>query len=84
MREHELDASRETKEIDVKRINELELWFRHEYPTRLNTINRHAYLGLPLEESRYELEIEAYHKENELRVLKGQKELPELPFKDFI
>lgn len=84
MREFELNASRETKDIDVRRINELELWFRFDYPARLNTINRRSYLGLPLDESRYALEIEAYNKENELRVLKGLEKLPELPFNDFI
>lgn len=84
MREYELEASRLVNDIDVTRINELELWFRHEYPARLQTINRYAYLGLPLKETRYSLELEAYNKENELRELKGLERLPELPFNDFI
>jgi len=67
--------------VDVKRIDELEKWFAREYVSRLNTINRYTYLGLPLPETRYALEMEAYHKENELRALKGQEPLPESKLK---
>jgi len=67
--------------VNMKRINELEKWFAHEYVSRLNTINRYTYLGLPLPETRYALEMEAYKKENELRALKGQEPLPESKLK---
>lgn len=84
MREREIETSRKTKTPNVKRINEIEMWFRYEYPARLHTINRYTYLGLPLQESRYALELEAYVKENELRTLKGQELLPDIKFKDLI
>lgn len=77
MIEHELESSRTTSQTqDVQRIATLEKWFRFEYPARLLTIQRYSYLGLKLPESRYALEMEAYDKENELRRLRGQEELP--------
>lgn len=79
MKEIELETSRMTINLmDVKRIEELELWFRYEYPSRLHKIERYKYLGLPLPETRYALEMEAYNKENELRSLRGEQPLPEL------
>lgn len=82
MKEYELETSRQTTSIDVERIDELTKWFRFEYPSRLNTINRYLYLGLKAPETRYSLELEAYEKENELRILKGQEPLPEIKYKD--
>ena len=82
MIEKELEASKKVISKNVKRIDELQRWFRFEYPDRLNKINRYTYLGLPLDDTRYRLELEAYEKENELRMLKGEKPLPELKFKD--
>ena len=82
MIEKELEASKRVVSKDVKRIDELQRWFRFEYPERLNRFNRYSYLGLPLVETRYHLELEAYEKENELRMLKGEELLPELKFKD--
>lgn len=77
MIEHELESSRTTSQTqDIQRIATLEKWFRFEYPSRLLTIQRYSYLGLKLPESRYALEMEAYDKENELRRLRGQEELP--------
>ena len=80
MIEKELETSRKTilYPENVKRIDELEKWFRFDYPARLNKISRYSYLGLPLPETRYELEREAYDKENELRILNGEKPLPPL------
>ena len=60
------------------RIKELQHWFDFEYPRRLNTIERYRYLGLTGTETRYDLEMEAYAKENELRKLKGLQPLPEV------
>lgn len=82
MVEHELETSRRLITKDVERINELNKWFRFEYPSRLNTINRYVYLGLKPQETRYALELEAYEKENELRKLRGEEPLPELKYKD--
>ena len=77
MIEHELESSRTTSQTqDIQRIATLEKWFRFEYPARLLTIQRYSYLGLKLPESRYALDMEAYDKENELRRLRGQEELP--------
>lgn len=85
MREMELETSRTTITLlDVKRIEELELWFRYEYPSRLHKIERYKYLGLPLPETRYALEMEAYIKENELRSLRGEKPLPELKLQNLL
>lgn len=77
MIEREMDGSRTTiSNLDIKRIEKLENWFRYEYPDRLNKINRYQYLGLKLPETRWNLELEAYDKENELRALKGLDKLP--------
>jgi hypothetical protein len=84
MQEQEIEMSRMTIKPDNTRIRELESWFRYEYIDRLNRIARFQYLGLPLPETRWELEIEAYDKENELRQLKGLSSLPEILFRDLI
>lgn len=77
MIEHELETSRKTiSGGDIERIDEIKRWFRYEYPSRLNTIARYSYLGIKLPETRYALEMEAYHKENELRALMGREPLP--------
>lgn len=83
--EYDLESRRTSKRnVDFQRINELEKWFRFDYVERLNKLNRYTYLGLPLEETRYALEKEAYEKENELRVLKGEKPLPPTKFRKII
>lgn len=84
MQERELENSRQTIKVDNTRIREIETWFRYEYIDRLNRIARFQYLGLPLPETRWELEIEAYDKENELRQLKGLSQLPEIKFRDLL
>ena len=84
MVENELETSRQTLTPDYARIAELNNWFRFDYPMRLNAINRHKYLNLPLPESRYNLELEAYNKEKELRDLKGLSPLPELTIKEIL
>ena len=67
-----------------KEIARLEDWFRINYVSRLNKINRYQYLGLPLPESRYELELEAYEKEQELRKLRGESSLPDIKNKNLL
>ncbi len=84
MVENELETKRITVTSDYARIAELTNWFRFDYPMRLNAINRHKYLNLPLPESRYNLEVEAYNKENEIRKLKGLDPLPELKIKEIL
>ena len=84
MQERELENSRKTIKKDNTRIRELENWFRYDYIDRLNRIARFQYLGLPLPESRWTLEIEAYDKENELRELQGLPKLPEIKFRDLL
>lgn len=84
MQEREIDKSRMTMRDDHTRIREIESWFRYEYVDRLNRIERFRYLGLPLPETRWDLEHEAYAKENELRILKGLSPLPELKFRDLL
>lgn len=84
MQEREIDKSRMTMRDDHTRIREIESWFRYEYVDRLNRIERFRYLGLPLPETRWDLEHEAYEKENELRRLKGLSPLPELKFRDLL
>ena len=84
MQEREIDKSRMTMREDHTRIREIESWFRYEYVDRLNRIERFRYLGLPLPETRWDLEHEAYEKENELRILKGLLPLPELKFRDLL
>lgn len=84
MQEREIEYSRVTIKKDNTRIREIETWFRFEYVDRLNRIARFQYLGLPLPESRWDLELEAYEKENELRQLKGLSKLPEIKFRDLL
>lgn len=84
MQEREVENSRITIKQDNTRIRELENWFRFEYVDRLNRIERFRYLGLPLPETRWELENEAYDKENELRKLEGLTPLPEIKFRDLL
>ena len=84
MQEIEINKSRITKTIDSTRIKEIKSWFRYEYVDRLNRIERFRYLGLPTEETRWELETEAYDKENELRKLQGLDPLPELKYTDLL
>ena len=84
MRMNEIEKTKVTLTRDNKKIRELEMWFRYEYIDRLNRIARHSYLGLPAPESRWDLEIEAYNKDNELRQLKGLSPLPELTFSDLL
>lgn len=84
MNMREVEKSKITLTPDTSKIREIESWFRYEYIDRLNRIMRHQYLGLPLPESRWSLELEAYEKENELRQLKGMPELPEIKFRDLL
>jgi hypothetical protein len=85
MRETELETSRITTDSrNIKKMEEIEKWFRYEYPARFHKIERHRYLGLPLPETRYALELEAYNKENELRLLKGEEPLPALKLNNLL
>jgi hypothetical protein len=84
MVENTLESSKITSYPNIRKIDELEKWFRFEYPSRLNTINRYTYLGLKPSETRYALELEAFNKENELRKLKGLEPLPELKLKKIL
>lgn len=85
MTEYEKETSRITTDsTDYKRIEELEKWFRYDYRSRLDAVNRYNYLGIPCVESRYTIEIEAYEKEQELRQLKGLAPLPEIKYTKLI
>lgn len=84
MRELELDSRKHTVVKDKSREQELITWFKTDYVQRLLRIQRYTYLGLPLPETRYALEHEAYEKENELRVLKGLEKLPKLKINDIL
>jgi len=59
-------------------IRELEKWFKTEYIQRNLETRRYKFLGLPLKETLYSLELEAYKKEQRLRELKGEKKLPDI------
>ena len=59
-----------------KRILELKKWFKTEYVERLNRLNNRIFLRLPQEETRYDIEIDAYNKEQKLRTLEGLSPLP--------
>ena len=62
----------------MKELEELEKWLYEEYPKRLLHIMRCNYLGVTPDESRYELEIEAYKKEQRMRKILGKKPLNEI------
>ena len=84
MQMREVEKSKKTLTKNTTRIREIEAWFKYEYPSRLHRIARYQYLGLPVLETRWAVEQEAYHKENELRQLKGQPLLPELQYKELL
>lgn len=65
-------------------VDAIRAWFRNEYATKIATLNRDLYLGLPMRFSRYALEMEAYAKENRMRELLGEELLPEPKFKNII
>lgn len=78
MIETAISTKKTTKTTSVgAEVAKIEKWFKNEYATKLATLNRDAYLGLPMRISRYALEMEAYEKENRLRELLGQEKLPE-------
>lgn len=68
----------------IDKIAKIERWFNVDYLVRLAKISRYKYLGLKCDETRYALEMEAYKKENELRVLKGLEPLPETKYKKLL
>lgn len=70
--------------LDLKRVEELEAWFKDVYVKELLRISRYKYLGLPCDRTKYDLEKEAYQKENELRKLLGQEELPAIKYKKIL
>lgn len=85
MIENELETSRGVDiNQNIRRIEEIEKWFRIEYPARLLKAERYAYLGLPTTESRWDVEIEAYEKENELKILRGEEPLPVLKYTNLL
>ena len=62
----------------MSKLVELEKWLYVEYPRRLQHILRCNYLGVTPDETRYELELEAYNKEQEIRKILGKKPLENL------
>ena len=62
----------------MKELAELEHWLYVEYPKRLQHILRCNYLGIKPDETRYELEMEAYDKEQRIRKILGKKPLEKL------
>lgn len=65
-------------------IERIKQWFRNDYRDELDKLNRYKYLGLPMERSRFALEMKAYEKENRLRELEGKERLPEPKFTKII
>ena len=84
MVENELEATRKIVRVDRSKELELEKWFKEVYPYWRNRIEMYAYWGLKAEKTRYELEMEAYQKENELRQLRGLDKLPPLKIVDLL
>jgi len=70
--------------VELDRIADLEYFLFTLYPRRLRNVERAIYLGYEPEERRYDLELEAYEKEQEYRELMGLKKLPELKNKKLI
>lgn len=85
MIERPINATKTVDKTNVSvEIDEIKRWFRTEYMEKLATLNRDKYLGLPMRQSRYALEMEAYEKENRMRELLGQEKLPEPKFQNII
>lgn len=68
----------EISRAPIDRIFEIRAWFEKEYSFRLHHIQRCKYLGIKPEYDLYELEKEAYDKEQELRALQGMEPLDDI------
>lgn len=66
------------------RALELEKWFTGEYLIRLEHIRRCNFFNIPSDETMYDLQKEAYDKEQEYRILKGKQPLEKIPEGIFI
>ena len=71
-------------DINYKRLKYLDNWFKTEYLVRLEHIRRCDYFNIKSDETMYELQKEAYEKEQEYRKLIGKKPLDEIPNGIFI
>lgn len=85
MREVQLSTTKQKKPTNVSaEMDQITHWFRTEYLVRHAALERYKYLGLPMLDSRYALELEAYDKENRLRELQGLEPLPAPKHKQII
>lgn len=81
MKEYAINNERRITKDDIKlkKISELERWFKTEYIYQNLELRRKLYLGVSqVDKTLYALEVEAHNKEQELRRLKGIKPLPEI------
>ena len=69
---------------DYKRLVELMEWFKTDYILRLEHIRRCNYFNIKSDETMYDLQKEAYEKEQEYRKLMGKQPLESIPEGIFI
>lgn len=89
MREIEIEGKKnfERNVVDPKLTQErrdIELWFRTEYLFRLEHVRRCAYLGVMPDETEYEVQKEAYDKEQRLREIAGKPLLQQIKVIDLV
>lgn len=82
--EIETKRNGEFSTLDTRRVRELEYFLFTDYPRRLDHIQRCVYLGITPDEKLYDLQTEAYIKEQEYRLLTGKKPLEEIKTKKII
>lgn len=84
--ERELSNKKVTTKSVVKneQIETLKRWFRTEYLQELATIERYKILGLKYYKTRFDLEVEAYEKEQLLLQLQNKETLPPYKRNDII
>lgn len=78
MRESEKNNSVRLVRPKNDEVRELERWFKTEYLERKAKVTRYNYLRIRCDETLYDLENEAYKKEQRLRELCGKEPLPEI------
>lgn len=72
------------KDRQLLEVKNIKAWLRDEYPLLLAIYGNSKYLNLPVERTRYDIEIEAYQKRQRLNELEGNEPLPELKINNIL
>lgn len=75
------DLVKESIDLEIKN---LKAWLRNEYLISKAIYDNNKYLNLPNERTKYDIELEAYHKRQRLNELEGKEPLPELKLNNIL